>query len=79
MPVRLQKLYRYAFYAPMELIELIRSIEADKRSKKIEPTHATLHEVLRLDCEAARLIPQYEQEGQIITGRTINSRYIKII
>jgi len=63
----------------MELIAVIRSIEQDKLQRKIEPTHATISEVLRLDCEAARLIPQYEQEGKIITGPTINSRYIKIL
>ena len=67
----------------MTLLETITQIHANKQAQCRAPTHALLHEVIRLtgrtkhelSLEAAELIKQ----GKIKVGDTINDKYLKLI
>lgn len=72
----------------MTTLEIINLIEADKKRRKVAPTHALLFEVLRkaeeyypvCACEIVMAELEELKNNQVITmGETINDKYISIL
>lgn len=59
-----------------ELKEIISDIQQAKVGKR-HPEFVTLREITNTYPEAASLITQLTESGQLILGRTINDHYIK--
>jgi hypothetical protein len=59
-----------------ELLNLIATIESRKRAEKIEPSHVTL---LELHQFINNQLNELWKDGKIEVGKTINSKWIKII
>lgn len=62
----------------MEILEIIRTIEAEKKAMNHAPIHATELDVRKRDAEAVKDLDSMEKCGLISMGRTINSRWIHI-
>lgn len=66
----------------MDIIEIINQIEADKKARKIAPTHATFLEIVSIHGnrdEVRNKLNQLYVERKIVIGETINDKYIKLI
>ena len=58
----------------IDLLEIIASIEAEKRERHIEPTHAMLNEIMaKLDSKVKPELNKLVSEGKITWCETLNS------
>ncbi len=72
----------------MTIIEIINQIEADKKKRKVAPTHARLREVLNMAAQyypicvneiVSAELEELVKQNVISIGDTINDKYIRII
>jgi len=60
-------------------LSIIRAIESERKAANIAPTHATEAMVRERNIAAAEKLDEMERCGMIRMGRTVNSRWIKIV
>jgi len=72
----------------MTAIEIINQIEADKKARKVEPTHALIREVENIAYQVHGVFAKHIiiseldrliRDRVIIIGDTINDKYITIL
>lgn len=70
----------------MNILKIIKAIEEEKKQNRIAPSHALLTEVIskasKLGFTRENVLDEIEDKlywGEIITGHTINDKFIKVL